>query len=313
MDKKKILLVGTGDMGYEYAKVLKSLQVNFITVGRGENSAKKFKEKTGILPFTGGAAKLLKDSNYSNYCAIVAVGGGELTNVILLLIKNGIKSILVEKPGGLNEKEIQMIADKARESSVKVFIAYNRRFYSSVNKAKEIIRKDGGILSFHFEFNEPGEKIPHLVLSKKVREQWLLHNSTHVIDLAFFLGGSPKTLSVNTSGLLSWGNIKAIYTGSGLTKEDIPFTYHANWLAPGRWNLEFMTKDYRLIFKPMEKLHVQRHNSFEILEIELDNKLDTGFKPGLFKEVESFLTTYNSLCTIDKQVENLKWYSKISK
>lgn len=311
MKKSKILLLGTGQMAYEYAKVLKAQGSDFLVIGRGEESAKIFQEKIGIIPITGGADKFLTQSDYGSWNAIVAVTGDQLGKVAIALIKHGVKSILVEKPGGLDEKEIKLIKEISDKHSVKVYIAYNRRFYSSVKKAQKFIEKDGGVLSYHFEFNELSDEVASLNHSIEIKHQWLLHNSSHVIDLAFFLAGTPKSLISHISGSLSWHPKVAVFTGCGVGKSNAPFTYHANWLAPGRWGLEIMTKNYRLIFRPLEKLQAQKRGSFELASIEIDNELDIKFKPGLFKEVESFLGDKNSLCTIEEQVENLKYYKQI--
>ncbi|OGE30432.1 hypothetical protein A3C59_00400 [Candidatus Daviesbacteria bacterium RIFCSPHIGHO2_02_FULL_36_13] len=313
MDKTKVLLFGTGPMAYEYAKVLKAQGYKFIVVGRGQDSATNFRKKTGITPFIGGAVKFLSTDSFSSYKAIVAVTGDQLGSVTISLIKHGIKSILVEKPGGLDQEEIQHVRNEAKRHAVEIFIAYNRRFYSSVITARGIIKEDGGILSYHFEFNEPGYKIAQLEDSIEIKNNWLLHNSSHVIDLAFFIENQPKLMNSQISGSLSWHPAGAIFTGSGISKTNTPFTYHANWLTPGRWGLEFMTKNYRLIFRPMEKLHVQKNDSFEIMEVKIDDKLDRDFKPGLYKEVESFINGQRDLCTIDEQFEHLKWYTKILK
>ena len=300
-------------MAYEYAKVLKAQSYDFIVVGRGPDSAHLFKEKTGITPVIGGGDKFLSESDYNNCKAIVAVTGDQLEKVTLSLIKHGIKSILVEKPGGLDEREIKLVNKTAKEYSAEVFIAYNRRFYAAVIKAKEIIKEDGGILSFHFEFNELSDQIAQLKSSAKIKKHWLLHNSTHVIDLAFFLGGSPKSMVSQTFSSLNWHSEGAIFTGCGMSKFDAPFTYNANWQAPGRWGIEIMTKNHRLVFRPLEKLFIQKRDSFELINTDLNDKLDTRFKAGLFREVESFLNNKDSLCTIDEQVENLNWYNKILK
>lgn len=309
-----VLLVGAGAMAIEYAKVLKALQRNFTVVGRSQNSASIFKQKTGIQPVTGGLNKFLKTFDRQTITAIVAVDGDQLGQTTLELIKKGFKYILVEKPGGLDKDEITLVRKAAKESSANIFIGYNRRFYSSVRKAREIVKQDRGILSFHFEFNEPGYKITELEDSKKIQKQWLLHNSSHVIDLAFFLGGTPKSIFTNASSSFSWHPDGAIFTGFGVSKKGAPFTYHANWRSPGRWGLEFMTKNHRLIFRPTEKLQVQKKNSFELINVELDNGLDIKFKPGIYEEVESFLgNSHGNFCTIEEQFENLKWYSKILK
>lgn len=310
MKKTKILLFGTGPMAYEYARVLKYMDIDYLVIGRGQKSAKIFQQKTGVTPITGGAAKFLNTSDYSSYKAIVAVTGDQLGNVTLDLIRHRIKTILVEKPGGLNDneiKEIQTLAQKHTE----IYIAYNRRFYSSTRKAQEIIAKDGGVLSFHFEFNEPASMIGSLDILDEIKKKWLFHNSSHVIDLAFFLCGNPKSIISKVNGYLKWHPAGAIFTGFGETENNIPFTYHANWLSPGRWGIEIMTKNYRLIFRPMEQLQAQRNGSFDIVDIKLDNKLDVNFKPGLFKEVESFLNNKQFLCSIDQQVKNIIWYNNI--
>lgn len=307
MNMAKILLFGTGSMAYEYARVLKSQGFDFLVIGRGEKSAKIFQKKSGILPITGGADRFLAQSDYSNWKAIVAVTGDQLGRVCLVLIKHGVKSILLEKPGGLDDQEIKLVHDTASKHSANVYIAYNRRFYASTKKAKEIIDQDDGVLSFHFEFNEPIDKIFKSNYLKQIKDRWLLHNSSHVIDLAFFLGGMPDSLNAQTFK-------NRIFTGQGISKNHSFFTYHANWLAPGRWGLEIMTKNHRLVFRPLEKLQAQKHDSFNIFSIKLDDKLDTDFKPGLYKETEAFLSntsSNSSLCSIGEQINNLPWYRRI--
>lgn len=299
-------------MAYEYSKVLTSFGCDFIVIGRGEKSASFFKSKTGISPITGGANRyLLSHSNHYEYKAIVAVTGDQLGKVTLALIEHRVKSILVEKPGGLNDKEINLVNKTATKHSVKVFVGYNRRFYKSVKKAREIIKQDGGILSFHFEFNELSDLINSLPHRIEIKHNWLLHNSSHVIDLAFFLGGTPRFFVAKKYGSLPWHPRGAIFIGNGFTKQGIPFSYHANWQSPGRWKLEFMTKNSRLIFCPLEKLQLQTRDSFEIQNIVLDDKLDIQFKPGLYKEVESFLKDQKYLCTLNEQVDNLHIYKQI--
>ena len=73
----------------------------------------------------------------------------------------------------------------AIDFDAKVLIAYNRRFYSSVEKAREIITEDGGIQSCIFEFTEWAHKIIALSKANGVKEHWFLGNSSHVIDLVF--------------------------------------------------------------------------------------------------------------------------------
>lgn len=306
----QILLVGTGLMGVEYAKVLHSLNLSLIVVGRGEKSAINFKSATGITPITGGMKKWLKNHKPPT-TAIVAVNEEEAGKTTRLLIKNGVKKILAEKPGGLNDADIKLTLKFAKKFEAKVFIAYNRRFYASTIKAKEIIKKDGGILSLIFDFTEWSHIIKKLNTPPKVKKEWFLANSTHVIDLAFFLSGKPVKICSYKRGQLDWHPSGSIYSGAGITKSGALFSYHANWESAGRWNIEIMTPKSKLIFKPLEKLHVQKIGNTTIEEVSIDDELDNKFKPGIYREVQSFLGNQNGLPSLEEQVESLEYYNKI--
>ena len=298
-------------MGIEYAKVLRALNLPFIVVGRSEKTAHNFQKTTGLLPVTGGLKKWISDKNKLPTTAIVAVNEEEAGETTRLLIKNGVKKILAEKPGGLNNNDLKLTAQLAKKFKTKVFVAYNRRFYASTIKAKEIIKKDGGVSSLIFDFTEWSHVIKKLDASPKVKESWFLANSTHVIDMAFFLSGKPAKISSYKNGQLDWHPDGSIYSGAGITKSGALFSYHANWESAGRWNIEIMTPKSKLIFKPLEKLQIQKIGSTVIEEVLIDDELNKKFKPGIYRQVQSFLSNRNNLITIEKQVEALKFYNQI--
>ncbi len=308
--KSSILIVGTGYMGREYARVLKAQGVNFIVVGRSQKSVKLFKTETEVNAVSGGIRRWLK-SNPPPSKAIVAVTEDQLGIVTRELINAGCKKILVEKPGGFNAKEILKISKEAKKMKTTVYIGYNRRFYASVQKALEIIRKDGGVKSFNFDFTERSYIVEKLKQSLKIKKEWFLHNSTHVIDLAFFLGGWPNKMSSYENGGLDWHPTSSIYSGAGVSSSGALFSYHANWESAGRWSIEIMTPKNKLIFRPLEKLQIQKYGSMSVEELLLDDKLDIEFKPGLYLQVKAFLQNKIKLLTIREQAKKLKYYSII--
>lgn len=311
--KQNILLVGAGPMAIDYLKVLTALQCSTIIVGRSESSAKIFKEKAGVSVITGGLKNFFQHNITKIDAAIVAVGMEQLSITTLQLLNNGVKYILVEKPAGLNKDEIKKLSDVALENDAKVIVAYNRRFYASVIKAKEIIKEDGGVTSFNFEFTEWAHTIEQLEKKEGIKENWLLANSTHVIDLAFYLGGLPQTISCFAEGGLSWHN-KSIFSGAGKTSNNVLFSYQANWEAPGRWGVEVLTKKSRLIFRPMEELQIQLKGSVAINKVDLDTDLDKQFKPGLYEQTKHFLEgNISEFITIAEQTKMLNIYSMIAK
>jgi len=192
---ENIWLIGAGSMAVDYHKVLSDLRVPFQVVGRGESSAKIFSERTGVKPFIGGLDNFLITKPEKCTHAIVAVGVETLADTTNLLLDYGIQDILIEKPAGLNKKEIGSVTKLHKEKNANVYVAYNRRFYESVLKAREIIKTDGGVNSFNFEFTEWAHEIEPLKKVEGVKESWFLGNSTHVVDLAFHLGGVPKKIS----------------------------------------------------------------------------------------------------------------------
>lgn len=310
----QVLLVGTGPMAIEHAKVLKALGQNFIAIGRGQESAKKFEESTGVNPVTGGIYTWLESNKiHARMPAVVAVSEEELGNVTIALIKNGFKKILVEKPGGFDSQQIKEIAQLSEKNSAKIYIAYNRRSYASVKRAQQFIKEDGGVTSFNFEFTEWSHVIAPLKKAPGVKERWFLHNSTHVIDLAFFLGGFPKHLTTFVHGSLPWHPEGSIFAGAGISTSGALFSYQANWEAPGRWGVEILTKKRRLIFRPMESLQVQQIGSVKIEPVEIDTSLDTNFKPGLYLQMETFLSESPDLCIITEQSKHVDVYDKFLK
>lgn len=306
-------VIGSGPMTIDYIKVLDALKVRYQVIGRGIDSAKDCESKTGVKVFTGGLEYHVRDCKDFPSAAIVAVGVEQLANVTKMLLQNGVKRILVEKPGGLNADEIRSLAEETKKRNGEVYVAYNRRFYASTLKAREIISEDGGVRSFHFEFTEWSHKIVKIKKASGVKENWLLANSSHVIDLAFFLGGKPKEISCYVGGELDWHLSGSIFTGAGISEKDALFSYQADWGAPGRWSVEVLTKKHRLIFKPLEKLHVQKIGEIAICEVAIDDDLDRAFKPGLFCQVKSFIEgDLSDLLRIEDQLENLIYYNLIN-
>jgi predicted dehydrogenase len=299
---KTIWLIGTGLMGIEYAKVLNALGVNYIAIGRGEVSAKKFEAETGHSVITGGIDNFLSANPLVPNAAIVAVGIEALTETAIKLLEYGVSDILQEKPGVGYPSEINELVKLTLEKNANVLLAYNRRFYSSVLKAQEIILEDGGISSFNFEFTEWSHIIKTLEKTKVEHNTWFLGNSTHVIDTAFYLGGKPKELVAFYKGGMDWHPASSVYSGAGISETDALFSYQANWEAPGRWVIEMCTKKHRLIFKPMETLQIQNIGSVAVEPVIIDNQLDIEYKPGIYLQTEAFINgDYSRFCSISNQ------------
>jgi predicted dehydrogenase len=312
MKEPEVLLVGAGPMAVAYAKVLQAQGVVPVTVGRGSASAAAFREATGLAASEVGIEAWIAGGHRVPARAVVAVGERWLGAVTRRLVEAGARSLLVEKPGGLDPADIRAVAAAAGARGASVSVGYNRRFYASVEAARRLIAEDGGVTSFHFEFTEWGHVIAPLEKEEGVKEQWFLANSTHVIDLAFHLGGAPAELSGYTAGGVDWHPSATVFAGAGRTGAGALFSYQANWQAPGRWGVEVLTRRRRLIFRPLEKLQVQSLGSVAIEPFALDDALDQQYKPGLYRQVAAFLAGDGAILPgIAEQVAMLAWYERI--
>lgn len=286
---ENVWIIGAGNMAAEYSKILKKLSIKHSVIGRSSKSAEGFYEKTGLPVHQGGIEQIINSTQTRPRYAIIAVNVEMLYNACKTLIINGVKNILIEKPAGCNQQQVMELSKIAKQYNSNVLVAYNRRFYASVIEAKKIIEKDDGVKSFSFEFTEWSHVIEKLAKPKDVLQNWLLANSSHVIDLAFYLGGYPSEMSTYTKGSLSWYDTAAIFAGAGITKSGALFSYNANWKGPGRWVVDVVTSKHRLLFKPIEKLQIQEIGSTSWNFVDVDYRLDDEFKPGLYLQTKYFL------------------------
>lgn len=307
-----IYLIGAGPMALEYSKVLNTMCLDYIVIGRGDESASHFESETGKEVIRGGA---FPERVTENDFAINAVAHVDLFQTSRKLIEVGFKNILVEKPGAILFREIEQLGELSEKFGVKIIIGYNRRFLESIKKTKELSIADGGIEFIEFEFSEWMDAARKLDKPSEVHRTWFMANSSHVLDLALYLGGEVEDICASINGNITLGaqNLPSNYCGFGKTKKNIPFSYKAFWDAPGRWGLTVYTKKRKFIHYPLEKLFIQKRNQVNVEEYELEQCVMNDLKPGLFDQVDRFLKSdFEDLLDIQAQIDRQQYYSIIS-
>ncbi len=309
---ESLWLIGAGPMAQEYAKVLSALGKEFAVIGRSEASAAAFEESVGVPVRRGGLLSALSASGPPPI-AIVAVGIDQLANATTALAEAGTRRVLVEKPAGLNSGEIRILLLTADQTGADILVAYNRRFYASVAAVRRIIDEDDGAVSCIFEVTEYSDKITGLNELEAVKASWFLANTSHVVDLVISLCGLPVELSTQTGGSLPWHPAAARFAGSGFTELGIMFSYHGDWEAPGRWGIEMCTRERRLVLRPMEELNMIVRGSKTMERVDIDDRLDREFKPGLYRLTKAFLSRDDRLlCHIREQVDHCSIYDRMA-
>lgn len=311
--KKNVIIIGTGPMAVAHAKAVQQLEVNISVIGRGKESANKFELETGITPVQGGLETYLQNNDLSeDDFVIIAVGTEMLMHILLLLVKQKFNRILIEKPAAISIEELLAHQSDLKPIQKRVFVAYNRRTYASVIEAKRLIDEDGGLESMHFEFTEWSHKIEPLKKAKGVKENWFFANSTHVVDLAFYIAGLPKEwMAYSKKGTISWHE-KTNYSGAGITEKGVIFSYLSNWESAGRWGIELLTSNRRIYLKPLEGVQIQDRGTIQINPHTIDDSIDLKYKPGILLQAKQFIFGTPCAPTLEEQFEvSSKVYQKI--
>ena len=312
-----IAIIGAGAMAIEHYKVLKALGEEPLVFGRGASSADAFAKLTGHRPFTGDLADNLAACSEQITHAIIAVNVDQLAPVTTAVLDYGVDYVLLEKPGGVDPSEVTNLAKHDKADRVR--IAYNRRFLPSTITMQNAILEDGGVTSFHFEFNENIPLIQSLTQHPdRVKENWFYANSTHVTDLAFFLGGRKGILDANIveaakiEGDLTAKPANARFAGCG-SFDGTVFSYLADWSSAGRWGLEVCTPKRRLIMKPIETVQAINRGSFGMAPVELIGGEPEGVKPGFYNMINIFITDadHEDMLTLKDQVTRVAAYKKM--
>ncbi len=187
-------------------------------------------------------------------------------------------TILVEKPAGYNLADAEDIEVAARAKNSRVYVALNRRFYSSTRKVLTDLKEMGGTRFIHVQDQEDQGRALQAGQPQVVVENWMYANSIHVIDY-FTLFGRGQVTSVTP--VVAWNPdapwivIAKIQFASG----DIGL-YEGIWDGPGPWSVSVNIPERRWEMRPLEQAVYQLSGQRKLEPVEL-HSWDQQFKPGL--------------------------------
>jgi hypothetical protein len=105
--------------------------------------------------------------------------------------------------------------------------------------------------------------------------RWSIVNMSHLVDLA----GKPTRLRAEQpDSAVSWHPTESVFIGTFQAAWGVPFAYHGDWGAPGRWQLEVNTRLRKLLFAPPKELQIQEHGRFTSDIFGLDNGLNCRYE-----------------------------------
>lgn len=123
---------------------------------------------------------------------IIAADTSAHFEIMQAALKKKTPKIVVEKPLVLNAPQVELLKPLITKSGAQIWINYERRYHKKYERLKQIINNKfpyGKPLHYRGWFASPHQHLK----PRKESEGVLLHDTTHLLDLAQFLFGPAKT------------------------------------------------------------------------------------------------------------------------
>lgn len=280
MNQTKVAFVGAGYMASEHARAFKALD-GVVMAGVASRSAQRAEvlARQYAMPVFGSVDELFAETEAN--IVVVAVNEMQMREVAIKCFSFP-WTVMLEKPAGYDLNDAREIIRSARQAGAlnRIYVALNRRGYSSVQKAKDVLRdcegprfirvcdqQDQSILAA--SYNVPA----------KVIENYMFANSIHLVDYFRIFGrgevSKVEIVSPWTPGSPGWVVAHVIFSSGdqGL--------YEGIWNGgPGPWATTISTREKYVEMRPLEKIGLQLKGSRSLDWLDTCEH-DTAYKPGL--------------------------------
>jgi len=214
---------------------------------------------------------------------------------------------LIEKPAGHNYYEAKKIYLLSKKYKSKVFVALNRRFFSSSASLSSFIEETKGKRVVNILDYENTSSLKSF-FPKKIINNWMFANSIHMIDYAnFFCRGRVISIKKNIFSK------KKILVNLIYSSGDICI-YQSIWQRPGPWTVTVSTNEFYFKLEPLEKLSYRTKDSYNYKVIP-SNRHDRFYKPGFYKQASNFVKAIQNkphkLVSLKKSLETMKLISHL--
>ena len=285
MKKIKIGFIGSGKIAHYHAQAFlnSNFKIEAVSGSQDSQSAKKFAKKYNIKYFFKSSKELALNAHKFLDSILICCKTKESLNYIKMIKRI---PILCEKPISFNYTDLKKIKSK------KIFVGYNRRFYSSVNIFKKELKKSKKFIA--------NIEVPEKIFEnskKKLELMNVFENSVHMFDLINYIFDKPKLVkNVNFKQLPKLRSLQFI------TKNKNLINLLCNWNSSSNFKIEAFSNNKKILLLPIEKVKIfkgmqiakptknipfRQYNPKEIYSFAL-NKKEKQFKPGFKLQAEEF-------------------------
>lgn len=263
-------LIGAGVIAPFHVDALKHVgfDLRHLAARPGSGRAKTLAKNKHIDKVWESPEELISSGDWD--CLVLAAST-ESTIDLLSLASRQNRPCLVEKPVTFVANDL----DAFEEPNTNIRVAYNRRFYSSAQSAREFAQT--GACTFRLELPDTvGDETETFAGLRPVRE-----NSVHGLDLLAFIIGRYRLDAIHRVGEGSTRSRIALVTA----EEGHRGTIVLNWNCPANFSLVLDRAPRRLEMRPFELASI--YEGMEILEPSVEIPV-RRYTPKKVSEISSF-------------------------
>ena len=244
----KVGFIGSGEISNFHLSAMKNngIEIGGIGTRKNSESCQSFAKKNDLLDqYCIGGWEEVVDKDFDAYIICV---NPKYTQDILIKTLEKDKPIFVEKPVNFELKNIQILSE--HKNSKNIFVGYNRRFYNSISKLKNLCEKSEG-----------GTVIANIPDSVSGVKQFI-ENGSHIIDILRYCLGDFNLINKKVKINRNKNDLDSISALCENKKWTIFINAHS--LIPSNFSITVNSNKNVFELKPIENLNI--YEGMEIIE-----------------------------------------------
>lgn len=309
---RKLGIIGYGKIGAEHQRAFEALGAKVVcSANRSEKGRVKGREGGIERSYADYNEMLQREDLDGVICsASLFANYGIAKDVISAKIP-----LLLEKPPGTSESELEDLIKIQSESGSIVQVATNRVWYSVFDDAIDIL---GGTQNLHNISMEWSEN-PKRLLEKRgfTKEQVQSRNYSNTIHAFSILNKFAGRIS-SPSTIIRKGDEEFDYEMllQGISDKGASLQFLTSWSHPIPWSISLYGNSKYIRFAPLEKGYVKDLSTNEAWVIE-GKEFDKTYKPGFYAQAKHFLSILdgnqqNELTTLSAMVDLFEYARQLT-
>lgn len=245
-------IIGSGSVAPFHIEAALDCGFNVTCIASSQNSqsAKILQRKYGIKYIFANVARLLNSKKYD--CLSIMIPPVAITPYFGILNELNVP-ILIEKPVSESTQKMEDLV-----GSKKIFAAYNRRFYTTINTLKHTNIKNAGIFKFYASESISNYSEAIVEINYQVKS-----NTVHILDLINYIIGKYELKDFAFS-ITNYNLNCRIFQGSAY-RGDLQISFNSK----KNTCIEFENNEFNLILKPIE--HLEMFDALRVVEPDSNN------------------------------------------